>query len=325
MQKNKSYLKIKTPVALVFLALLTLTSIASGYLYANKGGQVAGTKSTAKATTNLKIDKVDTPELKFFVMSFCPYGNQIETALKPVADLLGDKANIQPQYIFDKIDGDLANYCKQKVPDATRCQDYVDAGQVASVSECQSVISSQLTNCQDENQYINIDGNYYSSLHGRVEANQNVREICAWNQTEDKSVWWKFIEAVNTNCTAENADTCWQDQASSAGLDTDKITDCFNNQAKQLIEKEIAQTVKYSASASPTLILGEVQIPPKEAYAQDGSAVLGINDVNIGQANYRTPEGLKQAICSIFSKQPKQCKTSLESEADATAPNAGGC
>jgi len=143
MQKNKSYLKIKTPVALVFLALLTLTSIASGYLYANKGGQVAGAKSTAKATTNLKIDKVDTPELKFFVMSFCPYGNQIETALKPVADLLGDKANIQPQYIFDKIDGDLANYCKQKVPDATRCQDYVDAGQVASVSGSKPIKTSE--------------------------------------------------------------------------------------------------------------------------------------------------------------------------------------
>lgn len=325
MQKNKSYLKIKTPIALVFLALLALTSIASGYLFANKNGQVAGTKSTAKATANLEIDKVDTPQLQFFVMSFCPYGNQIETALKPVADLLGDEANIQPQYIFDKIDGDLATYCQQRVPDASRCQDYVDAGQVASVAECQSIIASQLESCQDDSQYMKIDDSYYSSLHGRVEANQNVREICAWNQTGDKSVWWNFIENVNLNCTAENADTCWQDQANSAGLNTDKITDCFNNQAKQLIEKEIAETVKYNASASPTLILNGVQIPPEAAYAQDGSAVLGINGVNITQANYRTPEGLKQAVCSIFSKQPKDCKTTLESGAETAAPSAGGC
>ena len=33
------------------------------------------------------------PEIKFFVMSFCPFGNQAEAGLKAVAELLGDKVN----------------------------------------------------------------------------------------------------------------------------------------------------------------------------------------------------------------------------------------
>jgi len=324
MLKNKKYIKIKSPIAYLFLLLLTLTSIASGYLYANKG-QVAGTKSSVKATSTLEVDKTNKPEFLFFVMSFCPYGNQIEQALKPVADLLGDKVNLQPQYIFNKFESleALKNSCKQSYPDPSRCQDYVDGGQVASVAECEQIIGQQITAC--ENGSINIDGVYYSSLHGRIEVNQNVREICAWNQTDDKSIWWNFIENVNTNCDTQNADTCWQDQAKQAGLDTDKITDCFNTQAKDLIEAEIAQTEKYQASASPTLILSGVNFPPETAYTQDGTGALDINGTVISQADFRTPEGLKQAICSVFSKQPKECKTTLETSSDVAAPSAGGC
>jgi hypothetical protein len=43
--------------------------------------------------------KSDEPKLEFFVMSFCPYGNQAEDVLKPVYDLLSDYALIEPHYI----------------------------------------------------------------------------------------------------------------------------------------------------------------------------------------------------------------------------------
>jgi Gamma interferon inducible lysosomal thiol reductase (GILT) len=39
------------------------------------------------------------PSVQLFVMSFCPYGVQAENAMKPVADLLGTKADIQVHYI----------------------------------------------------------------------------------------------------------------------------------------------------------------------------------------------------------------------------------
>lgn len=39
------------------------------------------------------------PSVDLFVMAFCPYGTQAETAINPVVDLLGSKANISVRYI----------------------------------------------------------------------------------------------------------------------------------------------------------------------------------------------------------------------------------
>jgi glutaredoxin len=45
------------------------------------------------------ITKTDKPVIELFVMSFCPYGIQAETAMKPVVDLLGTKADFKLRYI----------------------------------------------------------------------------------------------------------------------------------------------------------------------------------------------------------------------------------
>ena len=42
----------------------------------------------------------DTPDILLFTMSYCPYGNQAEDFVKPVYDLLGTKANIEPHYVI---------------------------------------------------------------------------------------------------------------------------------------------------------------------------------------------------------------------------------
>ena len=43
--------------------------------------------------------KTDKPTVQLFVMAFCPYGVQAESAMKPVVDLLGNKADIQVHFI----------------------------------------------------------------------------------------------------------------------------------------------------------------------------------------------------------------------------------
>ncbi len=45
------------------------------------------------------IKKEERPKAELFVMSFCPYGVQAENAMAPVADLLGDKADIEIRFI----------------------------------------------------------------------------------------------------------------------------------------------------------------------------------------------------------------------------------
>jgi len=51
---------------------------------------------------NTQAQKNDKPDVKLFVMSFCPYGNQAEDIMKPVVDLLGSKINLSVHYIVSK-------------------------------------------------------------------------------------------------------------------------------------------------------------------------------------------------------------------------------
>lgn len=41
------------------------------------------------------------PAVDLYIMSFCPYGTQAETVMRPVVDLLGDKADFRVRYITD--------------------------------------------------------------------------------------------------------------------------------------------------------------------------------------------------------------------------------
>ncbi len=310
----------------ILLPALVVTAIAflSGfYLGKNQTGTVAGVVRSETAA-ELTLNPSQTPQLDFYVMSFCPYGNQIEEVLKPVADLLGDKVTLQPRYIFDKIE-DLTSYCQIRSGDPAQCDQYIKNGYFTDTDQCKTAIAENLTACQDTSAYIEANNTYYASLHGRVEANQNVREICAYNTTDNKTKWWNFIDNVNKNCTAQNADTCWEDQANAADLDTQAIKDCFNNDAISLIEKEIEITDRLGVSGSPTLFINDVQFPPEAGYNQAGNGQTVIGDQIIEQSQYRSANGLKQAVCGAFTKAPKECQTDLPS-ANSAAPAAdAGC
>ncbi len=319
--ETKSFVKIPTPVALVLGLLLLASSFYSGYSWKKNQNPIAASDSKVSVFAAKKSSK---PELKFFVMSFCPYGNQAEDTLRPVYDLLKDKADFTPQYIFSKIDN-LASYCQTSNGDSSQCATYVQNGYFTSEAQCQQTIADSIKTCNDQSNYIKADnGTMYSSLHGRVEANQNVREICAWKLSEDKTQWWDFLDNVNQNCTDKNADTCWEAQAKAAGLDSVKITECFNNEAIDLIEKEMVITDKYDVSGSPTFLINEVPFPPEDAYTQDGKGVLKIGKKTATQDRFRTPNVIKEALCTSFDKTPSECKEELPDLTGQTVPQ-GGC
>ncbi len=323
-KQEVQYIKVPTPVAAVFGALLLAFSFYSGYAWNKLKNSSPTTQNKLTSSNVFAAQKSQKPELKFFVMSFCPYGNQIEDVLRPVFDLLKDKADITPHYIFNKIDK-LDTYCKSVSGDPSQCSVYVQNKYFNNVDECQKAIATNSKSCLDTNNYVKAsDGTMYSSLHGRQEANQDIREICAWNLSTDKTQWWNFIGAVNKNCTAQNADSCWEDQAKSAGLDTTKITECFNKEGINLIEKEILLTTRYNVSGSPTVLVNDVAFPPESAYTQDGKGTLKIGDKVATQDQYRTPNVMKSAICASFQKSPGECKTVLN-DISGTAPAAGGC
>ncbi|MFH1770629.1 MAG: hypothetical protein ABH828_03670 [archaeon] len=52
------------------------------------------------------------PQIDFFVMSYCPYGNQAEEAIAPVFDILGGKAEFKPHYvIYSNYGTGYPDYC----------------------------------------------------------------------------------------------------------------------------------------------------------------------------------------------------------------------
>jgi hypothetical protein len=323
--EQKNNISIPTAGVIFFSLLLAAVAFYAGISWTKSKGTTPVTSTTG--TTGgivFAAQKSDRPELKFFVMSFCPYGNQMEDILRPIYDLLKDKVDFTPHYIFDKIDN-LTTYCQSRSGDPAQCATYVQNKYFATEAECKKTIGDNLTKCQDEKAYLKTGtGAMYASLHGRQEANQDVRELCAWNQVTDKKVWWDFVANVNKNCTSTDADTCWEQQAKTAGLDTNKITECFNKDAVTLIEKELALTTQYQVQGSPTVMVNTVIFPPEAAYTQDGKGALVIGKKTATQDKYRTPNVIKEAICASFNKAPKECDTLLN-ELSGAAPGPGAC
>ncbi|MBU1110274.1 DsbA family protein [Patescibacteria group bacterium] len=70
------------------------------YAYDIQESQVAGTETEASSSTPQDIPKSANPEVMLFTMSFCPYGNVAEDAIKPVAEALGNVVEIEPHYVI---------------------------------------------------------------------------------------------------------------------------------------------------------------------------------------------------------------------------------
>jgi hypothetical protein len=260
--KSKKYIKLPLIGFVLLIVLLFATTTCTCLSLLKLKDLKAST--TLTSGTIFDAENVDRPELDFYVMSFCPYGNDIENTLRPVFDLIGDKVTLRPRYIFEKIEGNLTEFCNKSNPDPANCDSYVknSNGQLKDVNDCKNQIATMVKSCNDQSKYLKIGDNLYASLHGRVEANQDVRELCAYKLADDKKLWWDFVANVNNNCNSKDADTCWEEQAKKAGLDTNKITECFNKDAASLIEEEIVATTKNNVTGSPTLYIGDKPFPP---------------------------------------------------------------
>ncbi len=84
--------------------------------YVSKDGQLLFPEAIdMKPLPPKEFPKTAKPDVKLFVMSYCPYGNQAEDAMFPVVNLLKDKANIEVHYIFYKnYQSGYPEYCIDK-------------------------------------------------------------------------------------------------------------------------------------------------------------------------------------------------------------------
>lgn len=306
----------KTSRLIIVLAMVA--AFLTGSSVAKKKFDTAGKKATPTAVPTPSAPvfqpvKSAKPEVKFFVMSFCPYGNQAEAGLEPVYQLLKDKVSWVPRYIISDKKVSCEQGCPYKVYSETQCQELLDSKRVPDMETCKKYFPySSADECLNK-ECVAIKPGEYESLHGQQELNQDIREIIVYNtlvETGSKVLgaqsegilakWWKFIGLVNQNCNSGNADTCWQAQAKTAGINTADILNKEKSQLKTLSDKETAEAQKYKASGSPTVFINGVLY-----------------------SGGRSAEDYKKAICSSFENPPEECSQVLGQETTATSEGCG--
>lgn len=291
-----------TPLLIIVLAIV---AFLAGSVWTNlrqaKQEESLGKakKETVSSPTSFKPEKKEIPEVEFFVMSFCPFGNQAETGLKPVFELLGDKVSWQPVYIVAEAKKSCQLTCVNKVYDENRCQQLIDSDRVPDLESCKKYFPYDDEETCIREECVDIKEGEFSSLHGDQELNQDIREICVWNLGEPEK-WWDFVEKTNKNCSSSNADSCWQDQAREASLNVVQIEKCQQEQGKSLLVEHLSLTEKYGVGGSPTIYINSTLYK-----------------------GGRQPEDYKKAICIGFEKEPPECETILSSTNQA--PAAGSC
>jgi glutaredoxin len=107
-------------------------------------------------STTTGIPKSDRPDVKIFVMSYCPYGLQAERMMLPVYDLLKDKINIGIYFVDyamhdnKELDENLRQYCieaenQSKYFDYLRC--FIQSGNSSSCLTEAEINLENLASC----------------------------------------------------------------------------------------------------------------------------------------------------------------------------------
>ena len=100
--------------------------------------------------------KADKPDVKLFVMSYCPYGLQMEKVYLPVYQLLKDKADFEIDFVDyimhgkQEIDENLRQYCVQnqnKEEFAKYLDCFAKTGEVDSCLSQTSINQTELSEC----------------------------------------------------------------------------------------------------------------------------------------------------------------------------------
>jgi len=119
---------------------------------------------------SLAVSARERPDVKLFVMSYCPYGLQAEKALLPVWNLLKDKADIGIYFVNyamhekQEIDENLRQYCLEKdQPDkfVSYLSCFVKDGNAANCLKSTGVDESKLAICVSAtDKEFNVTQNY---------------------------------------------------------------------------------------------------------------------------------------------------------------------
>lgn len=139
----------------------------------------------------------------------------------------------------------------------------------------------------------------YCSMHGVGEVNEDMRQMCV-KENYNSSIWLNYVKGINSQCSAQNVDTCWEGVAQSVGVDAAAVKSCFNSKATTFAASEQALNAQYGVQGSPMMFINGVEF-------QGG----------------RTADAYKTAICNAFNTAPSECGQALSTTASATSGSCG--
>ncbi|MBD3155332.1 MAG: hypothetical protein GF368_01610 [Candidatus Aenigmarchaeota archaeon] len=192
-----------------------------------------------------EVPQQDEPVVNAFVMSYCPYGLQFIKAYVPVMELLGDKADIQLNFV-----------------------DYI--------------------------------------MHGEKEIVENNRMYCIQLEQSDK-----FTDYLR--CSVETDEAEKENCLEQVGIDVEGLDECISG-----IDEEYNITGLYedrSTWSNGQFPLYPIESELNDMYGVRGSPTFVVNGKTVSVN--RSPEAIKETICSGFTNPPEECEDELSAAAES--------
>ncbi len=160
----------------------------------------------------------------------------------------------------------------------------------------------------DVNRCIQSENDYLCSSENRFQLNQNIRQLCAWELTDDPQKWWQFIIEITEKCSLNEIDQCWQSSAKESQMPVNEIQNCFSTRGIEIVRKEINNLNKNKISRIPMIEINDTNLP-----LLTDSGYQNTTTIKIGRDYFRGQEinssrYFISAICSAFKETPEICQ-----------------
>jgi hypothetical protein len=199
--------KVKQQIAVIYSTPERLI-LGGGQVY-DLNTPVPAQPATPETPSNV-YTKSEVPEVKLFIMAFCPYGIQAASAFQSAVELLNEKMNFKMGYVI------YSNYAKQG---GSKWEDY----------------------CTESSEK-------YCSMHGVNEVKEDVRQMCIQKYAPDK--FWAYMSKLmtdydNSQVSATNIADKWEGYATAAGIDVAQIKTCASSEQDALLAEQVALNNQY--------------------------------------------------------------------------------
>ena len=137
---------------------------------------------------------------------------------------------------------------------------------------------------------VDTENNTIRAMHGEVEAQENLRQICI--REEQSGKYWDYVSCyMKEGKTAQ----CLE----SAAIDVQELDACTNDSSRGLVyaQKDFDVADKFRVTGSPTMIMND--------------NIVKESDFATNTTNSRSPEAVKELLCCGFNEEPSFCTQEL--------------